>query len=215
MRPRAALVITTVIGGACFSTPALADVDDYESSYQPPKAQTRSDFTLGLELGVVVGGGSGYPNEPDKIDNSAFEQSSGVGVGNGGAFWLGGALRDWYVFGLGLAMRNTRTGELDSVTTSFIVHNEFYPLFAKGGVWRDLGLIAEFGAGGGFIARGKEHVADGGALSTVGLGVVYEPWQFGSFRAGPVLEYTHQFSQSIAVDLVLAGMKISFYGGPG
>jgi hypothetical protein len=214
MRSRVALV-ATLFCGIGFSTSAFADVDDYESSYQPPKAVTRSEFTLGLELGVVMGGASGFPNDPEKIDDPDFEQSTGFGAGSGGAFWLGGALRDWYVFGLGVAFRNTRSGELDASTTSFIVHNELYPLFAKGGVWRDLGLIAEFGAGGGFIARGSDHVADGGALSTVGLGVVYEPWQFGSFRTGPVLQYSHQFSQSIDVDMVLAGMRIAFYGGPG
>ena len=54
-------------------------------------------------------------------------------------------------------------------------------------------------------------LADGGAMSRVGLGVSYEVWKFWLFSAGPVVNYTYQFSQSLSTHMATAGIKLSLY----
>jgi hypothetical protein len=195
---------------------ASADTGESESSYDPGKATRRSDFAMGLLLGGSVGGAHGYPNELAKIGVPADEASTGVGAGTGGGFWLGGALRDWFVFGLGFSSAQVAGHGYTSNGTAFVLHLEGYPLFYKGGAWKDLGLIGEFGAGGRSIKKGSDSAATSGALSVVTFGVVYEPIHFGGgFWFGPLVEVTHQFSDSLTATVGIIGVRASFYGGPG
>lgn len=203
-----------LIGGLLLvSARALGEVDDHETNYSPGQAEVRSEFTIGTSFGAAFGGGTGYPNRAAEIDNPEFKATAPLGVGSGGSFWLGGALRDWLVIGLGLSFYGA--GEpVTASMTHFVLHTEIYPLFAQGGAFRDLGLVLEFGAGGGSFERGEQSIADAGSSSLVAAGVVYEPWRFGSFGLGPIVQYNHQFSLSMSAHFVLAGARVAFYGGP-
>jgi hypothetical protein len=209
--PLAAAFIVALLPG-----PARADVEDEESSYDPGPQERRSDFAVSLSLGAATGAVSGYPNELEKLGLPEHEADTGFGVGPAGGFWVGGALRDWLVFGVGYTQHRVSGGGLESTGELFLAHVEAYPLFARGGIFHDLGLFGEFGAGGRTILKDGEQVADGGILSVAGVGVVYEPLRLGShFSAGPTLLVSHQWSESLTATLAVASFRIAYYGGPG
>jgi hypothetical protein len=197
--------------------PARADTGEWESSYDPGKAERRSDFAVGLLVGGAAGAVSGYPNELTKIDDPKYRANTGLGGGASGGLWVGGALRDWFVFGVGLAIGNVAGSGYRSSGTTFVFHLETYPLFSQGGAWKDLGLLGEFGAGGRSITKGATtSAAEGGLLSVATVGVVYEPLRLGShLSAGPLVEFTYQGSQSLTATFATIGLRASFYGGPG
>ena len=60
----------------------------------------------------------------------------------------------------------------------------------------------------------EQEMADGGAMSVVGLGAAYEWLHFGSFAAGPTLQYRHRFSESLAAHTVALGMRLVYRSGP-
>jgi len=220
-RPRARLThgvrwlvrISVLVGSLTVSLGSAwaEEDDDYQALYRPPPAERRGDFAMGLltSAGLLVA--SGFPNEADKIDQPAFEQRTGANFGSGGSLWLGGALRDWFVIGFGLSQASGHTGDKRVSTTSFISHVEVFPLFARGGAFRDLAVFADFGAGGGNIKRGEEHLANGGVISTLGGGLLFEPLRLGGFAGGPALSYLHQFSPSLSSHFVSLGFRIAFY----
>lgn len=216
-------VRTVALPGVCSalllcSTAAFAEEpqdDQYEALYQPPPAERRDGFAVGLTLGPDVVLASGYPNEAEKIDDPAYEVAPGAGLGGAGTLWLGGALRDWFVFGFGLSNHGAKVGDLQIGTSSFISHVEFYPLYSQGGKLRDLSLFGDFGAGGGVIERDEDEVANGGILSTVGGGVCWELLRWGGFAGGPSVQYTNLHSGSMDVHFVGAGFRLGFYSSGG
>jgi hypothetical protein len=220
------LVTTSKIAGLLvlcalpfFAESALADkaewADKWEGSYDPGRALRRSDVAIGLSLGVALGGVSGYPNDVQKLNDPAYEANLGAAAGGAGALWLGGALRDWFVFGVGYASSTTTGHGYTSVARDFILHIEGFPLFAKGGVWQNLALIGDFGGGAQKITKQGLTSGDGGAMAFVAFGVLYEPLRLGDhFSGGPVVEVTEQFSASLNAMLVTGGFQIAFYGGP-
>lgn len=195
------------------SAPAVAQVfDSSGASYEPPEPERRYGFAAGVGLGFGYGSSLGYPNKLGEIDNPRFEQSVS-GLASTSSLWLGGALRDWFTFGLGLSSRGATEGDLIAGNGAFVVHMEGFPLWAVGGEWRDLGLFLETGVGGASIAtKDGEVVADGGAMSVLGVGAFYEPWQLWHFSIGPALQYHHEFSQSLSSDVVSVGLRTAFYG---
>lgn len=212
---RAGLLALALLG-VSLSRPARADVEDQGSGYDPGPATRRSGFAAGVAFGGAFGGVSGYPNELAKIDDPRYEARTGAAAGFGESVWIGGALRDWIVVGVGFHGTSVSGGGRSSSGAAFVLHLEGYPLFSQGGIFRDLGLIGEFGAGGCTIREGSSVAADGGMLSVAGIGAVYEAVRLGShFSAGPLIQVTHQWSQSLTADVFLAAIRLSFAGGPG
>lgn len=192
----------------------VAQSDTWNPGRNEKPATRRSDFTIGLSGGLLVGDARGYPNDVDKIGNPADFAGTGFGAGGGGALWVGGALKDWFTVGVGISGGDFRGNGLRASGGGFVFHIETFPLFYQGGVWRDLGLMADFGAGSEQVKRGNDTAADGGSMSVVGFGALWEAWHFGHFASGPTLEYQRLFSPSATVDSVLGGMRIVYYGGP-
>jgi hypothetical protein len=190
---------------------AAANDDSHEAQYRPPPPERRGDFAVGTTMGSGLALATGYPNEADKIGDPTFAQRSGGTLGLGSALWLGGALRDWFVIGFGLAQNGSQTGDSRASTTSFITHLQIYPLYAQGGAFRDLALALDLGAGGGTIERAGVEIANAGVLSTLGTGVVYEPLRWGGFALGPSLSYVHQWSPSFRAHFVSLGLYVAFY----
>src|SRR5262245_54474390 len=111
------------------AAPALAA----EQAVQVAPAQRRSGFTFGLSGGLLTSSASGYPNDVAKIDVAEYRAESGLGVSTGGAFWLGGALADWFNVGIGAVGGSAQRRGLKSGGGVFNVRMEFFPLFYQGG----------------------------------------------------------------------------------
>jgi hypothetical protein len=204
-----------VIVGLLWWTVAARADDVHDAQYRPPPPERRADFAVGLSMTVGANAASGFPNEADKIDNPQYEQSTGANLGTDGSLWLGGALRDWFVIGFGLSKVSGQSGSKQLTSTSFITHLELYPLFSQGGAFRDLAVFGDFGAGGARIVSNDQNIANGGMVSTLGGGIVFEALRWGGFAAGPSVQYLHQYSPSLQSHFVGAGFRVVFYANGG
>lgn len=187
---------------------AESDYGDYE----PPKPERRSGFTFGLDYGAGYGHIVGYPNKLAQLNDPAYRQTISA-AGGGGAFWIGSALRDWISVGLGYAARGAGNKETSGGGGAILFRVEGFPLYMQGPRWRDLGVLAEFGAGSGAIAdKDGTQLANAGSMSSVAFGAFYEPLQFWHFSAGPVVRYAYDFSTSWASHNASVGFRLVFYG---
>ncbi|MGC4090976.1 MAG: hypothetical protein QM756_24500 [Polyangiaceae bacterium] len=191
---------------------ALAENESWDGGYEL-RAERRSGFTASAGLGLGLGVASGYPNSIEKQNDPAYESSIGAGFGSLSSLWIGGALRDWFIFGLGMSGYGASSGKLKASGGTFILHVEAFPLWSLGGRFRDLSMFTEFGAGGVTIEGGPEK-ADGGLLSSIGLGASYELFRWGHFALGPTLTSNYLYSDSMTAYGVFAGVRTTFYGGP-
>jgi hypothetical protein len=213
VRPVAALVSLALLSAAGASHAQRKDSGHWDGGFDKT-AQRRSDFTIGASAGFGLGTGLGYPNEVGQIDNPAYETSTGVGSNGGGTVWFGGALRDWFTFGLGVTYASITSGDAKLSGGGFVFRLEAFPLFSQGGGLQDLGLAGNFGIGTATIDKGGQERADGGSLSIVGLSAFHETWRLGRLTLGPMVEYTHTFSQTLSSHGAIAGVRIAFYSGP-
>ncbi len=191
---------------------AAAEPDD--APFEVAPAERRSGFSFGIAGGLSLSRISGFPNDVTKIGFAEFEADTGLGVSTGGALWLGGALTDWLTIGVGLLGGSMEGNGLTASGGSFHARIESFPLFYRGGPWRDLGVLFTAGTGGYEVKRGDETVAEGQGTSAVGTGVFFEPWRFWQFSAGPQLEYSHHFSRSLSAHTLLLGWRMALYAGP-
>ena len=198
---------------ASVAEPALADADDPGADYIPEAATRRSEVSLGLHLGGAVGKAEGYPNELDKIGLSEFEADTGFAGGMSGSLWLGAALRDWFTVGVGVHLTDLSGGTVSSSGFAVVLHIEGFPLFYEGPAFQDLGVFSELGASGRTLSANGEEVADGGFMSFVSGGVLYEPLRLGAFSAGPALQYAYEWSESMSAHAVFGAFRIVYYGG--
>ncbi len=203
----AAVGTALVIGGWAVSAHAQTAEGEY-GDYEAPSPERRSGFTVGVSYGAAYLDAVGYPNKLSQIDDPAYRQTLS-GFGTGSSLWLGGVLRDWLTFALGMSSRRDFDQQLAG--GAFVFRVEGFPLFALGGAYRDVGVFGEFGAGGNVIEKEGEVVADAGFTSMLGLGAFYEPWTFWKFSSGPALQYTREFSQSMTVHAVTLGMRLNLY----
>jgi hypothetical protein len=205
------LVALSLVGFVLSPSLARAAEDSWDGGYEV-EAERRSGFVASANLGFGVGAAHGYPNEVSKIDDPAYESSTGSGFSSMNSIWIGGALRDWFTFGLGLAGMGMKVDDLEAAASGFIVHVEAFPLYSLGGKLRDLAFYTDFGAGSVVIEGGPEK-ADG-FVSFLGAGASYELFRFGHFALGPTLGGIYAYSESATAGGVFAGFRGSFYGGP-
>jgi hypothetical protein len=198
-----------------FAQRAAADIENSGADYKPAKATRRSDFAFGIGFAGTFASASGYPNDAAKIGVARYHASTGDAGGITNTLWLGGALRDWLVFGIGLSGTSVAGSGTLSQGGSFVVHLEGFPLFDRGGAFRDLGFVGDFGVGGRTINRASAEVANGGSMSFVALGLLYEPLSFGKhFRWGPIVQFAQQFSDTMNASMVIGGFQVAYYSGP-
>ena len=204
-----------VFGALCLARPASADVEEWAGGYIPEPSERRADLAVGLHLGGAMGSVVGYPNEVDKIDVPKYERSVRAGPGAAGSLWVGATLRDFFTFGLGVQWAELRRGGMDAMLGSAGLHLESFPLFYQGGALRDLGVTVDIGLGMGTVDRGGEIEADGGALSHLSVGVIYEALELGGgVNLGPFASYARDGSLTMTGDVFSLGLRTSFYSGP-
>ncbi len=200
-------------GGDTPMDPAADGGDKWDGGYDI-SYERRSDFMFSVTGGFVLGVVSGYPNDVDKIDQPAYEASTGAAPGYGGTAIIGLAFRDWLGFGIGLHQSKFSGGGHAGSALLFLFRTEAYPFYEMGAVGKDLGLAVTGGLGVLKLEHDGEKSADGGAASVVGLGAFWEGLQFGQISLGPALDYQYVFSTSISGHLTTLGLRGVFYGGP-
>jgi hypothetical protein len=209
-------VLPVCLAGVFTALPAVAQSTDNEAwdGGFDQKAERRSDLVLGASAGLLLGTGSGYPNEIDKIDEPRYESTTGFAAGTGFSFWLGGALADWFTFGVGTTFLGGAGPSGSMNGFAFIVKVEAFPLYGQGGPLRDLAFFADFGAGALDIEGEPVDRAEGGFTSVAGLGSAYELFRFGHFSFAPMAEYVLVRSPSVTAHSMIFGARAVFYGGP-
>jgi hypothetical protein len=177
------------------------------------KPTRRSDFALGASAGLGFGRASGYPNEIDKIGDKSFKSNTKLGLGNGGLVWLGVAFNDYLTFGIGLGAFNLSGNDREASAGLFGFHVDAYPLFDVDENLQDLGLFGNVGTGPLTIKGGAEQ-AEGGLMSYLEAGIVYERLRFWHIGVGPSVSLIHMWSESAQLTGGLVGARVAFYGGP-
>jgi hypothetical protein len=213
MRIRVALLVGSL--GLLGSAAAHAQGSETTSSNPDltTVAKRRSDFTIGTSGGFGFGKASGYPNEIQKIGDSAYKSNTKLALGNGGLIWLGVAFNDYLTFGLGMGSMSLSGNDLEASAGVFAFHIDAYPLFALDKNLQDLGFFGNLGTGPLKIKGGVED-ADGGLLAYLEGGAVYERFRLWRFAFGPSVSVVHMWSDSARLTGALVGARIAFYGGP-
>lgn len=202
--------------GITTTLPAFAQPTDNEAwdGGYGVVAERRSDIVLGASAGLLLGMASGYPNELVKIDDPRYESKTGFAAGTGFSFWLGGALTDWFTFGVGATFIGGSGSDGKMSGQAFVVKIEGFPLYGQGGPLRDLAFFADFGAGGMSVEGEPAEAAEGGFTSVAGFGSAYELFRLGHFAFAPTAEYMLVRSQTVVSHSTIFGMRAVFYGGP-
>ncbi len=205
--------VLLALGSSVGRARAAASDNDWDGGYKQT-ATRRSGFVFGVTAGLAVGRAHGYPNELARIDDPRYDRNTALGVGSANRLWLGGALTDWFVFGVGLVGLSVEHHDVHASGGGFVFHVEGYPLFQRGGIFRDLSLFGDFGAGSMNITGRNRPQADGGLMSVVGFGAGWEAVRFWKLRFGPAVEYFHLWSQPLTSDTVSLEARLTFVGGP-
>jgi hypothetical protein len=193
---------------------AQAKNDEWDGGFDGPKAERRSNFALGLRLAPALGWARGYPNEASKIDNSQYLASTHGAGGFDYELYLGGAIRDWFTFAIGMEGIGIKGNSITASAGVYTLRTEIYPGWTLGGAWRDLGVAMDFGIGAMKLQRNGADVANGGAIGFAGFEVFHETLRLGKFNFGPALGYRKLFSPSVDGDILYLGLHSAFYTGP-
>jgi hypothetical protein len=210
---KGAAILAGVLG---LLTTGLAHAETEENSSAPSlthKAKRRSDVAIGFTGGVGFGRASGYPNELDKLDDPAYRSNTKLGVGGANLLWLGVAFNDYLTFGVGFGGFTLSGNDRSAKAQLFAFHVDTYPLFDVGENFKDLGVFGNVGTGP-FKITGGPNEANGGAVSYLEAGVVYERLRLWRFGIGPSVSLIHTWSESITSTSGLIGVRAAFYGGP-
>ncbi|HEU4536213.1 MAG TPA: hypothetical protein VFS00_18945 [Polyangiaceae bacterium] len=188
--------------------------DNDEVNFAVP-ATRRGGFLLGLVVGGQLTGAEGTPLDYDERGD-AFRVSTGTTVGTASALFLGGALTDWFAFKIGFHQGSATKGDYKLASSGLLIGAEAWPLFALGGHWRDLSLVADFGTGAATIdsrSSGKE-LATAGAYSLVRGGVAWDALRLWKLNFGPTLAFEHTTSETYSQNALWFGLRTVFYGAP-
>jgi len=209
------------------STEPALDLSERDVSAEAPAAPNGSDwltapyerrggFTVGIIAGLMMGGASGYPSDPIKIDREAFLTETGAAFGGAGSLWIGGAFADWLVFGIGGNGGTLVSADNRTTFGALAFHLEVYPAYVAGGVWQELGLLLETGIGGTSTKPADDDVAviDSGAASRVSLGALYDGIRFGKLSMGPVAAVDLMWSPSVVRPAGWLGWRTALYTSP-
>jgi hypothetical protein len=180
-------------------------------------AKRRSGFTVGLAGGLALGSASGYPNSVEKIGFERYYTETGVAVGTGGFLWLGGALTDYLVFGVGAGGTNLGTADHTVASAGFFFHIEAFPLLTLGGRLQDIGVNLDTGAAVAYTsakATGDDKVIDGALPAKIGGGVFWEGFRFWKLATGPWLYADYVWSTSVRQGGVYLGWRAALYAKP-
>jgi hypothetical protein len=200
----------------------------------------RSGLAINLSFGNGFASVVGYPNDPQKVGYARYYYESGVRPGGMNSLWVGGAITDWFVFGVGFNGGALQfTGKTTVATGGLIFHAETFPLYFKGGGWRDVGIMLDAGLGNASITddgtkvsqvdvstptmmrptvpyffQPKAKLVDGGAASLIGAGIFYEAAKVWRVRIAPMMYANYIWSDTVRRPGFFLGVHATFYSKP-
>jgi hypothetical protein len=176
-------------------------------------ATRRGGFLFGLVLSGQLTSAEGTPTDYSKRGD-AYRVSTGTTLGTTQAFFLGGALTDWFAFKLGFQQGSASKGGRDLSSSGLLIGVETWPLFSLGGPFRDLGLLVDFGTGGATIEDNGDEVANAGAYSLVRAGLSWDALRLWKINLGPTIAFEHTTSETYQQNALWFGLRSVFYGAP-
>jgi hypothetical protein len=217
LAPTAALADDTPPGGAAVVQPPAPAAPAAPPTTPPDVPATRrSGFTVGLMAGVGLASIVGYPNDVTEIGYAGYYTATGARPGTHAGLWIGGALTDWFTFGLGFQGGQLfATGQNKAKSQAGAFHIEVFPLFALGGHLRDLGVMLDAGFGTASVTDPTGNkLVDSSAASLIGAGVFYEGIRLWKIGMGPFLLGNYIFSDTALRPGIFAGWRAALYTGP-
>lgn len=218
-----ALLAATSMSGAPGSTSASAAAIPTGSTpsavdLEAPR-RLRSGLAAGFSIGGSLVGASGYPNDSQKIGQSSFYSSGGLLAGTTESIFVMGALTDYLSFGFWYTHADASNSGWRSKADGGGLRVEVFPLVDLVPRLAGLGILGQFGVGGGNLYDRKAGVVSSeGTQSFLSAGVFHE-WSFahllgGHLAAGPSLDYAAIWSQAFERHGLTVSGRIVFYGGP-
>jgi hypothetical protein len=215
--PPATVVLATTQGAGAAAIPTtggdITPVTDLPSSHL-----YRGGVVIGLELGVGVGGASGYPNNSSDIGNPADYSASGFMVGTYQSIFVMGAFSDYVSFGFQFGHNLFRNADFYSNGDGVGFRIEGFPLVGLYPKLQGLGVLAQFGVGtGDLVSRPPDLPEAEGTQSYIGAGIFHE-WTIDLSRTGaahlgigPSLQYDAIFSRPFESHGLLASLRLVLY----
>ena len=191
---------------------AAKEKPDWETA----RATHRSGFVVGLSLGSGIAAFSGYPNDSRKIGLASHYTETGASVGGTFSLWIGGALSDWFTFGVGFTGGSMPLlSDQKAASGGLIFHIEAYPLFPMGKRWRDLGVMFDAGTGSATVTPmdSEKKLIDSGSASLISGGPFYEGFKLWKLKGGPFVQGSYMWSDSVRRPAVFFGWRTSLYTG--
>lgn len=228
---RSAVALATLL---C-SAPALADGSvpppvktdagpgepNEPAAWEKAPPERRSGFSVGVLLGGGLGNITGYPQDIEKRGKPQFLTDMGATYGGSATLWLGGALTDYLVFGVGLGGGMYQGGGATVQGFTFVFHTEAFPLYWLGGFWRDIGISLDTGAGtftgelndkpAGAAGEQIPPVIESGAASRVGAGIFYDGLRVWKISTGPFVAFDYTWSSTLSQPIFLLGLRTALY----
>jgi hypothetical protein len=179
--------------------------------------ERRCGFSMGIVAGGMVGAVEGFPNDAEKIDRDLFFTETGFAGGGQVSSWLGIAITDYFVFGLGGHLGGLKSSDHDTSFWGGNFHIDAFPLYGLGGEWRELGLNLDVGVSIGTTSHVDDPevgLIESGGSSRVAVGLFYEGFRWWKLSMGPFATYDQLWSTSAFRPTAWVGWRTAFYVGP-
>lgn len=200
---------------AAIEAPAADAIEAPRSrEWETAKPTRRGGFVAGVAFGGGLASIAGFPNDVKKIGRERYYTVTGARPSGASTLWIGGALADWFTFGIGFTGGQLFATDGNSAVSGGIVfHIEAFPLFPLGGRLRDVGVMMDAGTGSASVTPdgSESKLVDGGACSLIGGGVFWEPVRFWKIAGGPFVAGNYMWSDSVRRPGIFAGWRMSLY----
>lgn len=190
--------------------PAKADAPKDKDDVNFPVTTTRRyGFTMGLTQSAGFTAASGSPIKFSKRDQV---------VTPGPAFVLrtsahvGGVFTDWFAFRVGYSQTSAKKSGYSITGQAFELGLDAWPLFWKGGVFRDLGVGFDFATGTASIKQGEEKVATGGSTSGIRGSLFWDALPVSKLNFGPIASFETRSAEVYREYIYTLGIRGVFYG---
>jgi hypothetical protein len=212
-----ALAFTAASGVARAETPVPAFSPDMspEVLRTPITTTRRHGFMIGGTLALRIDSVSGYPTAFDKR-NADNRVDMGTFLAPGESVFIGGAISDYLALAVDLEFTAATHGGVHRRGTTFGFKVLAWPLFDRGGLFRDLGIDATVGTGTANLSESATgySIAQSGSFAFVATSVFWEALRAGGFNVGPAVGVDYRSSETYTAFATWLGVRGVYYGGP-